>query len=120
MLVLAGCAGRDGERAAVPTEEGGTGMPGVASGAGGGLRGISVRQLTERLGPASFHRTDGPTELLQYRSDACVLDVFVYHDSDGDAGRVEYVEARTPTRATMAEDACIQTIAARKPAQRRD
>ncbi len=123
--LLGGCAGRHGGRDMASIEDGASGGDGAAARnggavpAGGGLRGISLKQLTDRLGPASFHRTDGPTDLLQYRSDVCVLDVFVYHEVSGDPGRVEHVEARTPTRQPMAEDACIKTVVKANAAQRR-
>jgi hypothetical protein len=113
--LLAGCAGRDhgvgassggGDEATAPPTHG------AAS-----LRGVTLAQLTERLGAADFRRSDGPTELLQYRSSACVLDVFVYHEVSGDTGRVEHIEARDHGLAPMPEDACLQTLARPRPAR---
>lgn len=110
--LLAGCAGRERGPAAgigdAAAPDPGSAAPGTGTGS---LRGMTLAQLTVRLGAASFRRSDGPTELLQYRSPVCVLDVFVYHDAAGDGGRVEHVEARDHALAAMAEDACVRTLA---------
>lgn len=112
--LLAGCAGRDRGVGASSGDGGGAEAAAPAARGVAGLRGATLLQLTERLGAADFRRSDGPTELLQYRSSACVLDVFVYHEISGDPGRVEHIEARDHGLAPMPEDSCLQTMTQRK------
>ena len=56
-----------------------------------GLSGIAVAR---RLGAPSLVRRDGPAEIWQYQETACILDVFLYTNTDGQ--HVRYVELRSP------------------------
>jgi hypothetical protein len=80
------------------------------------LVGLAPDQLDQLLGPANFRRADGPAELRQYRSDTCVLDVFLYPDAETGTVRVAHVEARNHTMQKIAAAGCITNIRnARRP-----
>lgn len=74
------------------------------------LNGLVQAQLDQLLGPPYFKRTDGPARLLQYRNDACVLDVFVYGTTGDGEERVAYVEARDHGLREMSESACLSSL----------
>lgn len=42
------------------------------------LKGMNAAQLTETLGRPAFTRRDQPAEIWQYRTKACMLDLFLY------------------------------------------
>ncbi len=48
--------------------------------------------LLEELGQPSSLRKESPAEVWQYRSEQCVLDIFLYEEADGPS--VVYLEAR--------------------------
>lgn len=56
------------------------------------LTGLSADEILTLLGKPDFRRVEPPTELWQYRSAACVLDVFLYRDASG--ARVIHAETR--------------------------
>lgn len=75
------------------------------------LVGLDSSQVTGVLGPADFRRADGPAEILQYRSSACVLDLFLYRDDSLDgAYHVKYIEARDRAQAQLKPKACLGTL----------
>lgn len=97
-LSLAGCEGgegqaptRDPQLAASPSVP----YSGVAVLPPGGsnpdrLLGMDAPELKSRLGEPTLIRRDGDAEVWQYRSDRCVLDLFLY----GAVKRVEHVDLR--------------------------
>jgi hypothetical protein len=68
----------------------------------GPLLGLSAATITAKLGSASFTRTDGKAQLLQFARQPCVLDVFLY------AGLSRYIEARSSSGASFESDACLR------------
>ena len=72
--------------------------------------GMSERQVTDTLGTPSFRRTDGPNELVQYRTADCILDVFFYPNANGEL-TAAYVEARNGALATVDAAACAGQVA---------
>jgi hypothetical protein len=105
-LVVAACAAQNGPAPAPLTEppSGGWEQPRVQ------LTGMGPAQLDKLLGPPQFKRNDGPAHLMQYRNDACVLDVFVYENRDTGEARVEHVEARDYGLREMSETACLSAL----------
>ena len=55
------------------------------------LRGFPAADVAGRLGKPDFVREEPPAVIWQYRSSDCVLDLFLYRDSD--ELRVAYAEA---------------------------
>jgi hypothetical protein len=82
--------------------------PPVVTGARG-LVGLNRDALGARLGQAGFVRRDGPAEVWRYRGRDCLLDVFVYRESDG-AQRVTHVDARTPQGRPTPPDPCLEAL----------
>jgi hypothetical protein len=74
-----------------------------------GLVGLNRDALGARLGQAGFVRRDGPAEVWRYRGADCLLDVFVYRESDG-AQRVAHVDARTPQGRPTPPDPCLEAL----------
>lgn len=74
------------------------------------LIGLDAQQVTSLLGPADFRRADGPAEILQYRAQGCLLNVFLYRDAGPEDYRVQHVEARGPQLSKVSPDACIVDV----------
>lgn len=74
------------------------------------LTGLGPAQLDELLGPPQFKRTDGPARMIQYRNDACVLDIFIYENHATGQARVEHVEARDHGLRGMSETTCLAAL----------
>ena len=74
-----------------------------------GLVGLSRDALGARLGQAGFVRRDGPAEVWRYRGRECLLDVFVYRETDG-AQRVAHVDARTLQGRPTPPDPCLDSL----------
>jgi hypothetical protein len=74
-----------------------------------GLVGMTRDALGERLGPAGFMRRDGPAEVWRYRGRDCLLDVFVYRQTDG-AQRVTHIDARTLQGRAAPADPCLDSL----------
>lgn len=70
--------------------------------------GLRPRELQQMLGVPKLVRRDAPAEVWQYRSDACVLDVFIYQVATGP--QVKYAEARTVEAEPARTDDCVNTI----------
>lgn len=81
------------------------------------LRGLDAAQLTQLLGKPTLLRDEATAQMWQYRSEACVLHLFLY-PSTGAAGggekRVQYVEARPrqsgAPAATSGPNECLATL----------
>lgn len=74
-----------------------------------GLVGLSRDALGARLGQAGFVRRDGPAEVWRYRGRDCLLDVFVYRETDG-AQRVAHIDARTLQGRPTPPDPCLDAL----------
>jgi hypothetical protein len=73
------------------------------------LVGLTRDALGAKLGQAGFVRRDGPAEVWRYRSASCLLDVFVYRQSDG-AQRVTHIDARTLQGRPASADPCLDSL----------
>ncbi len=67
-----------------------------------GLDRLAVQKL---LGDPGMVRREPPGEVWQYRTAACVLDIFLYDQASG--ARVLYAEARTRTAEPAPTDSCV-------------
>lgn len=81
-----------------------------------GLVGLSRDALGARLGQAGFVRRDGPAEVWRYRGRDCLLDVFVYRETDG-AQRVAHIDARTLQGRPTPPDPCLDALEREKRPQ---
>lgn len=75
------------------------------------LIGVDADGLTGQLGEPDFRRLDPPAELWQYRTDACMLDVFLYLDEDRKgAYTVTHVAVRGHGENKVTNDACVASL----------
>jgi hypothetical protein len=80
------------------------------------LTGLSRETVLDLLGPAGFVRRDGPVQIWRYTGDDCFLDLFLFRE--GDAFRVNHVEARAKTAGAVAVYPCYQRLVATRRAAR--
>ncbi len=74
-----------------------------------GLMGMTREAIGARLGQAGFVRRDGPAEVLRFRGNTCLLDVFVYREADN-TQRVTHVDARTLQGRPTLPDPCLDSL----------
>jgi hypothetical protein len=72
-----------------------------------GLDELAIQQL---LGAPRLIRREAPAEVWQYRTAACVLDLFLYDEAAG--RRVTYAEARTAGAEPVPPEPCLNQILA--------
>ncbi len=77
-----------------------------------GLRGLPASELARRLGEPDFLREEPPAVIWQYRSEDCVLDLFLYRS--GDEFLVSYAEAHDREPVRVAQSNCYAEIVARR------
>jgi len=73
------------------------------------LIGMTRDDVAARFGPAGFVRRDGPAEVLRFRGNVCLLDVFVYREADN-TQRVAHVDARTLQGRPTPPDPCLASL----------
>jgi hypothetical protein len=83
--------------------------PKAGMGAPPKVLGLKPHDVQELLGMPKLVRRDDPAEVWQYRSGACVLDVFLYPEETG-AQQVRYLEARTVAAEPARTDECVNDI----------
>jgi len=71
--------------------------------------GLEPRDVELLLGQPKLVRRDDPAEVWQYRSPACVLDVFLYPEATG-AQQVRYLEARNMAAEPARTEDCVNDI----------
>jgi hypothetical protein len=84
-------------------------VPKTGMGAPPKVLGLKPHDVQELLGMPKLVRRDDPAEVWQYRSSACVLDVFLYPEETG-AQQVRYLEARTVAAEPARTDECVNDI----------
>jgi hypothetical protein len=72
------------------------------------LVGLNPSKIADRLGSPGFVRRDGSAEIWQYLAEACILDVFLYHDKD--ILEVHYVELRGRGASQLSRRACYRKM----------
>jgi len=83
------------------------------------LAGLTGTEVSALLGPPGFVRRDPPAEVWQYRTESCVLDLFLYADGADLPLRVDYFEFRGRTVSGVAATECYRellVVRARGPA----
>lgn len=72
------------------------------------LIGVDANGLVGLLGEPDFRRFDPPAELWNYRTDACLLDIFLYRNGEkSDRYVVTHIAARGHDEADVSDDACV-------------
>lgn len=114
-LFLAGCAG-DGLAPAEPAASAAsavtaqpviTGPPPLPPISAQAVLGYSRPDLVATFGAPAFSRVDKGAEILRFRGEGCVLDVFLYKDAKDAAARVAHFEARNEAGKTTDRQACV-------------
>tara|TARA_R110000868_G_scaffold102598_1_gene282603 strand:- start:1946 stop:2368 length:423 start_codon:yes stop_codon:yes gene_type:complete len=117
-LALAGCAG-DGmtpppsvlpaasEADTGPAEPEIATLPPLPRLAVQAVLGYSRPDLVAAFGAPAFSRVDKGAEILRFRGEGCVLDVFLYKDAKDAAARVAHVEARDDAGKATDRQTCV-------------
>jgi hypothetical protein len=74
------------------------------------LYGLTAQQLVARFGNPAFQVREGNSLKLQFRSQRCVLDAYLYASQAGGALRVTHVDTRLPSGADADQSACISAL----------
>lgn len=69
--------------------------------------GYSRPDLVAAFGAPAFSRIDKGAEILRFRGEGCVLDVFLYKDAKDAAARVAHVEARDGAGKATDRQSCV-------------
>lgn len=69
--------------------------------------GYSRPDLVSAFGAPAFSRIDKGAEILRFRGEGCVLDVFLYKDAKDAAARVAHVEARDAAGKATDRQSCV-------------
>jgi len=77
--------------------------------ASGQLIGLTASDLVGHFGSPALQVREGASLKLQFRGRQCVLDAYLYPQSNG-ALRVTYVDTRTKTGAGTDQAACISAL----------
>lgn len=82
--------------------------------AAGEVLGYSRSDLVAAFGAPVFSRIDKGVEILRFRGESCVLDMFLYRDAKDAPARVRYFEARDGAGKNTDRTTCVnQTPRAR-------
>ncbi|HEU5483209.1 MAG TPA: hypothetical protein VFU80_08995 [Sphingomicrobium sp.] len=77
----------------------------------GEIMGMTADELVRRFGTPALQIREGQSLKLQFRSNVCVLDAYLYPSGTAPY-RVTYVDARTRTLADVDQAICIRSLAA--------
>jgi len=102
-LLLAACA--TAPRPATPAQ------PPIAPHVGSAIIGMTAAELVQMFGSPALQIREGTSVKLQFRSDLCVLDAYLY--ATGSAPhRVAHVDTRTRALAAIDQAICIRSLRA--------
>lgn len=77
----------------------------------GTIIGMTAEDLIHRLGTPALQIREGASLKLQFRSEQCVLDAYLYPTGNAPY-RVTYVDARSPSLGDVDQALCIDSIEA--------
>jgi len=77
----------------------------------GEIMGMTADDLVRRFGTPALQIREGASLKLQFRSELCVLDAYLYPSGNAPY-RVTYVDARTRSLGTIDQAICIRSLAA--------
>lgn len=75
----------------------------------GAIVGLTAEDLVRRLGSPALQIREGDSLKLQFRSDQCVLDAYLYPSGNAPY-RVTYVDARSRSLGDVDQALCISSI----------
>jgi hypothetical protein len=110
LVQLAGCATTT---QAPPTEP----APATYSSLGlEGVMGSTAQSLVAQLGQPDLDLREGRARKLQFLSQVCVLDAYLYPPRGGGEPVVTHVDARLPDGREMDRSSCVAALVAREQA----
>lgn len=122
-LVLAGCGAATTATHGAPVTAGnlpaprsyrnGTAVTRAVSASVGQLAGRDAQALTRLFGPPRLDVHDDAAHRLQFASDACVLDAYLYAPRDGADPVVTHVDTRAVDGSDVGQAACIAALQTR-------
>ena len=74
------------------------------------LLGLTAQDLVGHLGNPQLQIREGNSLKLQFRTQRCVLDAYLYPSGGGGPLRVTYVDTRLPSGAGTDQAACISAL----------
>jgi hypothetical protein len=74
------------------------------------LLGLTAQDLVGRLGNPQLQVREGSSLKLQFRTQRCVLDAYLYPSGGGGPLRVTYVDTRTSRGVSTDQAACISAL----------
>lgn len=77
----------------------------------GAIIGLTAAELVQTLGTPALQIREGESLKLQFRSDVCVLDAYLYPTGNA-PHRVTYVDARTRALVDVDQALCIRSLTA--------
>ena len=75
----------------------------------GGLIGLSAAELVSRLGNPALQVREGTSLKLQFRTERCVVDAYLYPQA-GNALRVTHIDTRAPSGVDTNQAVCVATF----------
>ena len=105
-LLLAACATRP-TTTATPAEP----APPPSQHTRGEIMGMTAEDLVRRFGTPDLQIREGQSLKMQFRSDLCVLDAYLYPTGTAPY-RVTYVDTRTRALADIDQALCIRSLGA--------
>lgn len=88
-----------------------TGEAPVSEHSRGGIVGLTADDLVRQFGTPALQIREGSGLKLQFRSNQCVLDAYLY-PAGGDVYRVTYVDSRNRAMADVDQALCIDSLRA--------
>jgi hypothetical protein len=79
--------------------------------------GHTARELVQLFGASDFEQREGPGLKLQFASNVCVLDAYLYPPAPGREPVVRYIDARQITGEDIDRVSCIAALTRRKEAR---
>ncbi len=83
--------------------------PAAATG-GDGVMGRDAASLIRLFGAPRLDSHEGPAHKLQFSSDRCVLDAYLYAPRNGAEPVVTHIDTRSPDGADVERNACIAAL----------
>jgi len=105
-LVLAGCAAAPQQPVAQPQPVPVT----PAEPQTRRLLGLTAQEIVGQLGNPALQVREGSSLKLQFRTQRCVLDAYLYPSGGGGPLRVTYIDTRTSSGVSTDQAACISAL----------
>ncbi|GGB17112.1 hypothetical protein GCM10011380_03270 [Sphingomonas metalli] len=77
------------------------------------VMGQHASTLTRLLGEPDADVREGPARKLQFASNICVLDAYLYPGKDGAEPRVTYIDTREPDGSAIDRASCLSALTRR-------